>query len=206
MRRKKRIGIDFDNTLINYDKVFCSLARERGLVSPGFDGAKDSLRQAIRGLPGGEEAWQRLQGAVYGNGISRAVMFEGADEFLRRARAEGHEILIVSHKTEYGHFDPAHVNLRDAALAWMQKRRFFCDDGFGVPIENVRFASTRSEKIKLIAHLALTHFIDDLPEVLDDPAFPGGVARILFTNGGSALCGHPDAFAHWRDIADAVLG
>jgi len=70
----------------------------------------------------------------------------------------------VSHKTEYGHFDPARVNLRDAALSWMRQQGFFRQDGFGLPIENVRFAATRSEKIEQIARLGFTHFIDDLPE------------------------------------------
>lgn len=202
---RKRIGIDFDNTLIDYDQVFRAFARERGLVGPDFSGGKDELRRAVRALPEGEEAWQRLQGAVYGSGIGGAVMFEGVDTFLRRARAAGHEVLIVSHKTEYGHFDPARVNLRQAALAWMRDKGFFSGDGFGLPIENVRFAATRSEKIEQIARLAFTHFIDDLPEVLDDAAFPPEVVRILFTNGARTECNRPDAFAHWRDIADAVL-
>src|SRR5262249_32890063 len=101
---RKRIGIDFDNTLIDYDQVFRAFARERGRVGPDFSGGKDELRRAVRALPEGEEAWQRLQGAVYGSGIGGAVMFEGVDTFLRRARAAGHEVLIVSHKTEYGHF------------------------------------------------------------------------------------------------------
>jgi hypothetical protein len=205
MGEKKRIGIDFDNTLIDYDEVFRTLACERRLVEPEFRGGKEALRRAVRGLPSGEEAWQRLQGTVYGAGITGAGLFEGADAFLRRARTAGHEILIVSHKTEYGHFDPARVNLRDAALGWMREQGFFREDGFGIPTENVRFAATRSEKIEQIAQLAFTHFIDDLPEVLDDAAFPAGVAKILFTNGGRPDSARPDAFAHWRDITEAVL-
>jgi hypothetical protein len=205
MGGRKRIGIDFDNTLIDYDEVFRALACERGLVAPEFRGGKDALRRAVRGLPAGEEKWQRLQGAVYGKGIGGAVMFDGADAFLHRARAEGHELLIVSHKTEYGHFDPEQINLRNAALAWMRDKGFFEADGFGMMVENVRFAATRAEKLEQIGQLAITHFIDDLPEVLDDPAFPPGVVKVLFTNGGFPGCGRPDAFAHWRDIAEAVL-
>ena len=132
-----------------------------------------------------------------------AALFEGAEAFLRRARAGGHEVLIVSHKTAYGHFDAARVNLRDAALAWMDRKGFFQQDGLGVAIANVHFSATRSEKLDRIARLGVTHFIDDLPEVLDDPAFPAGVVKILFTNG--ARDSRPGAFAHWRDIADAVL-
>jgi hypothetical protein len=203
MHTPKRIGIDFDNTLIDYDEVFRTVARERGLVGPGLVGGKEAVRAAVRGLPDGETQWQRLQGAVYGRGIAAAVMFDGAEAFLRRARAEGHEVLIVSHKTEFGHFDAARLNLRDAALAWMQHKGFFQADGLGVPAENVHFSATRSEKLERIGQLGVTHFIDDLPEVLDDPAFPTGVVKILFTNGAPAR--RPDAFAHWGEIAAAVL-
>jgi hypothetical protein len=199
----KRIGIDFDNTLIDYDEVFRTVAQERGLVSPGFAGGKQSVRAAVRGRADGETQWQRLQGTVYGEGIAAATMFDGVATFLRRARAEGHEVMIVSHKTEFGHHDAARLNLRHAALAWMEQKRFFQEDGFGLPLGNVHFSATRAEKLDRIARLGITHFIDDLAEVLDDPAFPPDVVKVLFTNGAPAS--RPDAFAHWREIAEAVL-
>ena len=205
MRHDKRIGIDFDNTLIDYDEVFRILAREHRLVDGRFCGGKEAVRRAVRTLPDGEMQWQCLQGQAYGRGIVHAVKFEGAAAFLCGARAAGHEILIVSHKTEYGHFDPERVNLRAAALAWMERRGFFDDAGLGLSVANVRFAQTRAEKIEAIGRLDVTHFIDDLPEVLDDPAFPPDVVKILFTNGAPSRDARPNAFAHWRDIAEAVL-
>ena len=51
MRSKKRIGIDFDNTLIDYDEVFRGLARERGLIDADFRGGKDDVRGAVRADP-----------------------------------------------------------------------------------------------------------------------------------------------------------
>ena len=203
MKSAKRIGIDFDNTLIDYDDVFRSVARDRGLIGPDFAGGKEAVRAAVRGLADGEMQWQRLQGAVYGQGIAAAAMFDGVEAFLRRARADGHEILIVSHKTEFGHFDETRLNLRDAARAWMQRNGLFEGDGLGVPAENVHFSATRSEKLERIGRLGITHFIDDLPEVLDDPEFPEGVVKILFTNGISPS--RPNAYAHWREITAAVL-
>ena len=127
-----RIGIDFDNTLIDYDRVFLGAARERGLVAGDFRGSKREVRDAIRLLPDGELAWQRLQGHVYGAGIGGAVMFDGADVFLRRCRVLGLDVLVVSHKTRYGHLDPARVDLREAALGWMEAHGFFDVDGFGL--------------------------------------------------------------------------
>lgn len=183
-----RIGLDFDNTIIGYSDVFVSAARERQLLGPDVRCAsKQAVRDAIRLLPDGEITWQRLQGFVYGRGIREAAMFAGVDRFLRRCRTEGHTMFIVSHKTEYGHYDPERINLREAALGWMTAHGFFRQDGYAIPRENVFFESTRAEKLRRIAQLRCTHFIDDLEEVLNDPGFPPSVARILFSaEAGSA--------------------
>jgi hypothetical protein len=198
-----RIGIDFDNTLIGYDDVFLAAARERNLVSSGFAGNKQTVRDAIRLLPDGELAWQQLQGHVYGKGIDGAVMLAGVDAFLRRCRAAGHGVFVVSHKTEYGHYDPDRVNLRAAALAWMEARGFFAPDTYAIPRENVFFETSRAQKLRRIAALECTYFIDDLEEVLTDPDFPPGVNRLLFGAGGSTpgviMC------SSWQRIAATVF-
>ena len=182
MANGMRIGIDFDNTIITYDDVFRVVARRRGLIGDGFGGrGKQAIRDHIRLLPEGEIRWQQLQGQVYGKGIAEAAMFPGVAGFLRRCRAQGLPIAIVSHKTEYGHYDPERVNLRRAALDWMTAQGLFRE--LGLSAENVFFESTRAEKLRRIAALSCTHFIDDLEEVLDDPAFPPGVTRILFSTG-----------------------
>ncbi|HEX4504292.1 MAG TPA: hypothetical protein VH722_01070 [Alphaproteobacteria bacterium] len=202
---RKRIGIDFDNTIICYDAVFLSAAIARGLVPGDFTGGKRAVRDAIRLLSDGELTWQRLQGHVYGQGIAGATMFGGLDDFLQRCRRAGHSVVIVSHKTEYGHFDPARVNLREAALGWMRGRGFFADDGFAIRREDIHFEGSRAEKLERIAALGCTHFIDDLREVLDDPDFPSGVERILFAGDVQRSLPYP-AFAQWSGLADALLG
>jgi len=201
---RMRIGIDFDNTIISYDAVFLSAAIARGLVGRGFAGAKRSVRDAIRLLPDGEHSWQRLQGYVYGQGIVEAVMFDGLDSFLRRCRRDGHTVVIVSHKTEYGHFDPARINLREAALGWMRDRGFFADDGFAVRRGDVYFESSRAGKLHRIGTLGCTHFIDDLREVLDDPEFPAGAAKILLSHDIDEPLPYP-VFSNWREIEAALL-
>jgi hypothetical protein len=206
MAERQRIGIDLDNTLINYDGVFCALAAAYGLIEAPSIRTKAAVREAIRALPDGELAWQRLQGVVYGKGVCEAVLFDGADGFLHRARKHGCEIFIVSHKTEFGHYDPDRVNLRDAARAWMDVQGFFRADGFAIPSGNVLFASTRAEKIAMIRALWFDVFIDDLPEVLEDRDFPPAVTGILFTGGADAASDYPRALAHWRDITAMVFG
>lgn len=206
MAAPRRIGIDLDNTLIDYDQVFRMFAQERGLLDASFAGGKDEVRAAIRALPDGELAWQRLQGVVYGKGVRRAVLFEGADAFLRRAREERIDVVIVSHKTEFGHYDPDRINLRSAALEWLQERGFFDNDGFGLCHEDVIFAATRSEKIGIIRKLGVDFFIDDLIEVLEDSDFPAEVTGILFTRGVAIAEQYPRSLPHWREITRMVFG
>jgi hypothetical protein len=200
-----RIGIDFDNTIIGYDAVFHATATRLGLIGQGVAPRKQAIRDAIRLAPDGELAWQRLQGQVYGAGIVDAAMVEGVDAFLRRCRAIGCAVAIVSHKTEFGHHDPQRINLRAAALDWMTAQKFFAQDGCGMSPGNVFFEATRAEKLARIAALGCDWFIDDLPEVLADPAFPPGVRRILFGQTNQPL---RDCFvcATWREIEERVLG
>jgi hypothetical protein len=205
MASSLRIGIDFDNTIIAYDAVFRSAAMAGGLIAPGFSGNKQAVRDAIRLLPEGELAWQRLQGQVYGKGIGGATMVAGVETFLRRCRAEGCAVAVVSHKTEYGHFDPDRVNLRQAALGWMTGQGLL-DGDHGLALADVYFESTRAEKLKRIAALSLTHFIDDLEEVLTDPDFPPNVERILFADGARPASSSYTRCSTWCDVERQVFG
>jgi hypothetical protein len=205
MLAKLRIGIDFDNTIIAYDEVFCAMAKSCGLIHPGFSGRKQAVRDAIRLLPGGELAWQRLQGQVYGKGIAGATMVAGFVAFLRRCHAERCALAVVSHKTEYGHFDPERTNLRQAALDWMAAQGLFSGDQ-AIELANVYFEGTRAEKLQRISALGVTHFIDDLEEVLIDPDFPPNIERILFADGERKSAVPYIMCPTWQDIEEQVFG
>jgi hypothetical protein len=204
MSSELRIGIDFDNTIVSYDEVFCRIAKSRGLVDLAFNGRKQAVRDAIRILPGGELSWQQLQGQVYGKGIAEATLIPGVEAFLRCCRTRKCMVTVVSHKTEFGHYDPDRVNLRKAAIDWMTAQGLL-DDTSIIQRSEVYFESTRTEKLKRIAALSLTHFIDDLEEVFADPEFPKGVTRVLFSDS------EPPPFAPyvvcptWRDIARNIF-
>ena len=205
MAPKYRIGVDFDNTIVTYDDVFCAMAKQCGLIDPVFVGSKQAVRDAIRLLPDGEPAWQRLQGQVYSKGIADAKMIDGFEAFLRRCRVEGCTVMIVSHKTEYGHYDPDRINLRQAARDWMAARRLL-DSEHGVSAASVFFESTRAEKLARIGELSCTHFIDDLEEVLSDPDFPPGVKRILLSDREKSQADNPLVVcATWSDIEEQVF-
>jgi hypothetical protein len=200
-----RIGLDFDNTIIRYDEVFRAAARQRNLLPPDFAGTKQEVREAIRLLPDGELKWQALQGHVYGKGIGGAELFRGLSGFLRRVKARGDTVLIVSHKTRFGHFDQDRVDLREAALNWMSERDFFAAAGFGIRRQDVHFLSTRDEKLARIGELGCDVFVDDLQEVLDDPAFPSQVRRILLSDRAGAEALPYAVCRDWASIEEALF-
>ena len=42
------VGIDFDNTLVNYDKSFYELAYEKKLIPLGLEKSKNAVRKFLR--------------------------------------------------------------------------------------------------------------------------------------------------------------
>lgn len=204
-----RIGVDFDNTIAGYDRLFARLAVEEGLLPASPGGGKRAVRDGLRARPGGEAAWQRLQGLAYGARMAEAELIAGAAGFLERCRRAGVPVHVVSHKTRHSAFDPQRVDLRRAALGWMEAHGFFRPDGLGLDREQVFFEETRAAKIARIRALGCSHFIDDLEEVFAEPSFPRDVAAILYDPGGQAANGNGGAyrsFADWRQITEHVLG
>lgn len=202
-----RIGIDFDNTIICYDQVFCQLAKAWQLVDKNFQGSKKALRDAVRKLPDGEITWQRLQGKTYGEHISKAQMFSGFKAFINRASQHKQvELFIVSHKTELGHFDENQVNLRDAARLWLCEQGVSSSQAPAIRPENIFFESTREAKLARIKTLACTHFIDDLIEVLNAADFPPECERILFqAHNEKNFLPQIKHFTNWDDITHAFF-
>ena len=104
--------------------------------------------------------------------MGEAEPFPGVMEFIEAARRRSIEMFVVSHKTRYSNYDKLKVDLRAAALGWMEKNGFFDPGRLGFSREQIFFANTRGEKIARISALGCGLFIDDLEEVFVDPAFP----------------------------------
>jgi hypothetical protein len=201
-----RIGIDFDNTIICYDKVFAAAARQRGLVPEGWDGLKTDVRDFLRSRSGGELAWQGLQGFVYGKGIGGAEVYPGVREFLAACRKAGASVYIVSHKTQFGHQDPDRVDLREAARDWLRSADLVDTADAAISLGNVYFEDTLAAKVERLASLQLDIFIDDLAEVFEQPHFPRTTRSILFTQARPPHPGHCAPLATWADIHRGVFG
>jgi hypothetical protein len=200
---RARIAIDLDNTLICYDRVFAEAARARGVIGPEFRGGKRAVRELVRQLPEGERLWQQIQGEVYGKRIGSAELYEGAEDFLRRCQGEGAHLWIVSHKTQFNYFDPDRVDLRRAALGWLEAKRLFDDAYLGLSPDLVFFEPTRPEKIARLVSLRCTHVVDDLIEVFREPSFPIGAQKLLFDPSISTGMG---SWASWPEIEEEIFG
>lgn len=191
------LGVDFDNTLICYDGVFHAVSLEMGLIPEALPQTKEAVRDHLR-TTGQEEAWTELQGTVYGSRLQEAEAFPGALATLAEAREAGIDLRIISHKTRRpyrGHPWDLHA----AAWAWLEGQGLFP----GVLARaHVAFLETQAEKLARIGAEGCTHFLDDLPEILAAPGFPGGTRRLLF--GGAALSpGAPEMvrLRTWPDVS-----
>ena len=202
------IGIDFDNTIARYDTSFREVAMEEGIIDGNWQGkGKTELRDHLRCQPNGEKTWMKLQGRVYGKYMHRAEILPGVANFFMSCKRKNHNLFIVSHKTEYGHFDSEKVSLRSEALKWMEKKCFFDPEVYGIKKEEVFFADTRGKKVKKIAQLKCDWFIDDLPEVFEEKNFPLDTKKILFAKfDENTIDNDITPIDNWSDISDVVLG
>lgn len=201
------IGLDLDNTLIDYDAVFPEVGQELGLLSPDVAlQSKEQVKSFLQAKPDGETLWMRLQGQVYGRYLGRARLYDGVEAFVEQVRKHGCQLSIVSHKTKRGHFDPHNVDLWDAALDWLETKRFFAADGFGMRREDVHFSETREGKLAVIRSVGCELFIDDLPEVLHHGLFPENARKLWFAahQPGEAGGGLPP-HRTWAELAEATL-
>jgi hypothetical protein len=194
-----RIGIDFDNTIACYDGVFHAAAVARGLIPAEIPTDKTSVRNHLR-ASGREPDWTELQGYVYGARMDLVSPYPGVTAFIAAARAAGHAVVIVSHKTRTPFAGPAY-DLHAAA------RGFLAAHGIDVP---AHFELTLAAKLARIGALACDVFIDDLPELLAEPAFPAATRPILFDPDGhapdGAWKGHRfERHADWAGIRAALL-
>ncbi len=175
------IGVDFDNTIVRYDDVFGRVALDLGLVPPEAATSKTAVRDHLRSI-GQEDRWTELQGIIYGPRMMDAALFPGAAAFFARCRAARTPVAIVSHRTRFPYLGERH-DLHAAARDFLARHGFHDADHIGLPESRVFFEETKEAKLARIAAVGCTTFIDDLPELLADPRFPGNVRRILFDPG-----------------------
>ena len=160
-----KLGLDFDNTLIDYDEVFYEIANEKNLIPKGIKKTKVEVRRYLKDQ-GKEELFTLLQGEVYGSRINLAKQSKGMFETIKMLKKKEIELFIVSHKTLHPYAGPK-FNLHEAALKWLTQNNFFKPSELDFEKKNIFFELTVENKIKRIESLGITHYIDDLTKILE---------------------------------------
>jgi hypothetical protein len=183
-----KIGIDFDNTIIDYGDLFHKYAVQKFNMPTSVIHDKNSVKSYFISLPDGNTMWTELQGIIYGERILEATMFDGLDHFLRHSKKEGVSVSIISHKSEFPALGPKN-NLRDAAKRWLQLNGFFDKSCYGLTEASVFFESTIYFKIMRIGIENCMFFIDDLNDIFKQTDFPSEVTKILFSQEKNSIPG-----------------
>lgn len=199
-----RIGIDFDNTIACYDGVFHRVAVERELIPQTLGTDKNTVRNYLREI-GKEDDWTELQGYVYGARMDLVNVYDGFMTFVEVARAKGHDLVIVSHKTKTPFMGPKY-DLHEAAREFLVAKKISATDA----VPAIFFELTLEEKAARIEGEGCDFFVDDLPELLFHSAFPEKTARILFDPDNhheedELPSGKVARHSSWKSISDALL-
>jgi hypothetical protein len=191
-----RIGVDFDNTIANYDGVFHKAALERGLIPATLGSGKNDVRDYLNGS-GRKDEFTELQGYVYGSRMDLVAPYIGVVEFFERARGGGHEVFVISHKTKTPILGPAY-DMHAAARGFL-KAQGLVDEA------SAHFEVTKEDKLARAGALKVDVFIDDLPEILEHPGFPAGARGILFDPEDRWGAAKFERHLDWASISRALL-
>ena len=163
----RRIGLDLDNTVIDYAPAYRAVAKEMGLPQQLVD--RESIRESLRKSEEDDEEWQRFQTLLYTDGLAYAQPAPGLLEFLRLCDSIGVNVVIISHKTEATPARFGSRDLRAPAAEWLDAQGIVPAH---VSPDGVFFCAARVDKVRTIAATQCDVFVDDLMEILTDAKFP----------------------------------
>lgn len=173
------VGLDFDNTIVCYDKAIARLADELLSLPSDLPKTKVALRDFLRRTKR-ESEWTLFQGTLYGPGMAYAEPFKLVFETIKILKDMGHSFCVVSHRSLRPYAGPSY-DLHASARDWIEER--LVKSGF-IESTLIHFHETRDQKIASVDSLGCEVFLDDLPEVLGDEHFPKTCQAILFDPNG----------------------
>jgi hypothetical protein len=170
----KHIGLDFDNTIVNYYNVYKSLAQRFNIPTNGVIN-KNIIRNYIIS-EFGEPQWTKLQGEIYGPLMKLATFSEGFEKFISNIHnSESAKVTIISHRTKIPDSGDSY-NLHEFADEWLKKN--FTQSLMNKI--NIFFLETIEKKIDQINTSKVDCFVDDLEKILTHPSLSEDIKRILY--------------------------
>lgn len=197
-----RIGVDFDNTIADYEGVFHAAALEHGLIDAALPKTKNAVRDFLNSS-GRKDDFTALQGYVYGSRMALARPYPGIHEFVGAAREAAHDLFVVSHKTRFPLLG-LQYDMHEAALGFLRERSLAGEDA--IPHQRIFFEATKEAKVARAAALNVDVFIDDLPEILVMPGLPDRCRRILFAPDGAPSAVEFEVCHSWEEIRHLLFG
>lgn len=173
--KKKKFGLDLDNTLIDYSQSAIEYCKITGLQ---IHKTLKDLRNHVKYEMNNDESWQSAQAWIYTKGLDYAQLTNGTNEFFKLLRENDFDVAIISHKTSRTPKKHGSQELHLRTLKWLSSR---IDSKYFELEENIYFEPTRDEKIQRIRSLKINYFVDDLLEILEDKNFPKAAKKYLFT-------------------------
>lgn len=170
-----RIGLDLDNTVIDYNPAYRATAERMGLPPEFTD--RESIRPLLRRSEDDDLEWQRFQALLYTDGLAFAEPAAGLSDFLDLCAELPVRVFIVSHKTATTPVQFGGHDLRGPAKAWLVEQGIVPNH---ISLNDIYFCSTRAKKVQKIASLGCQAFIDDLIEVLKHPDLPMDIRRFHY--------------------------
>ena len=169
-----KIGLDLDNTILDYSSCFQLAAKEvLGLSLPPGASKQDQKFFIERSL--GDDEWTLLQGYAYGEFSFKAELFPHFLDFMKLAEDIKADVLVVSHKSRYPIIGPSQ-DLRGFALSNLDRLGVLERlAGFPRSENSVYFCDSRDEKIERIRSMGFKLFVDDLFGVVS--SIPAEVQR-----------------------------
>ena len=164
------IGIDLDNTIINYDETFLKIAIKKKLILKSEIITKELLKKQII-KKSNIEKWKEIQGIAYGKNIFQSRIMNFFLDFLILCKLRNFKIFIISHKTKYGHYDNETL-LREKAYKFLLSKKIINSNISPINKSHIFFCDTLEDKIVKIKQLKCDFFIDDLKKVLLHKSFP----------------------------------
>lgn len=197
-----RIGLDFDNTIACYDEAIKLLADELFELPKELPRTKRALRDFLIN-EGREEEWTAFQGELYGPGMRYAQPFEGAIMTMKVLVDQGHELMIISHRTRWPYAGQRY-DLHKAARNWIHNQ-LQAVEVFRMNTKAVHLMCTKNDKLAKIKESRCQIFVDDLPEILESPMFPKSTIGVLFTPSSEITPGKSTIkISHWKELRSEV--
>ena len=161
-----RIGIDVDNTILDYSRGFLTEVRMLAGLEQTDNASKGDLKSVVTKTHGDEE-WTKIQGRVYSSVPSGVEIFAGFPELLGALIKAGHSISYMSHKSRHPIAGPP-IELRKPVTDYLYANKLISPSQSAV---SLTFFETKEEKISAIVDSSFDVYIDDLPEIIESVGF-----------------------------------